>query len=205
MQTKTQIALIGGARKVIAVACSAIGAGQLVDDWTDWFWICLFFAAQWALHYAIEDTLRADVDDKEREYLGSSATVSAGPVAAPPSIAGAPALASVAVQTKQDPPIQLQPDPISTIHTIFWSSPTPSTSVLPDDQEDEDKEEENAPDNEAFLQAKMRREDLISALRNMQMGNKQLCTEIAQHVMQENPEGSLEDLIRKALQLYRRK
>lgn len=217
MRKKTQIALIGGARKVTAVACSAIGAGQLVKDWTDWFWVCLFFAAQWALHYAIEETLLSDAETAERDYLGDVATVTAGTVAdATPSTGNASTTLVPLFPAKAEPPMPADlPPSLSTIHTIFWGGAFDSNQTaqaaeaepneVDEPKDDEDDEEVTEASEEEFLKARVKREDLISALRNMQLGNKQLCTEIAQHVMREYPDGSLEDWIRKALQLFRHK
>jgi hypothetical protein len=208
MKVSTKAALVAGARKAAALLFSALCIHYLINEGSDWFWVTLLLAAQWSLYHSIEE-LWFPVDEDQSSLCdlpgpspptGPATDLPTTAAQATPEVVAPGNVATIAESEPQSTTTFRFPE-----FSIRWGTP----SAPEEEEEEEDDESEEALDDsdpEADdLATRLRREELISALRNLQIGNRALCTEVADHIINENPEASLENLIRKALQLTRRK
>jgi hypothetical protein len=93
---------------------------------------------------------------------------------------------------------------VSSFGRIFrpGAEPEPDESDESDESDEADEESEES-DGQSELLDRMRREELISAMKNL--GYRSTAESIADYVIGENPDADLETLIRAALKLSRKK
>jgi hypothetical protein len=197
MKPTTKAALAASARKALALLVSAICIHCIIDEGTDWVWVTFLLAAQWALYHTLEDLWFSDDSPAPVERPAPTPAEVVAPAPAP-------------TPTEETPTTTFK-FPQFTLH---WGTPPKSSDEDKDEDKDKDdwgddwkdeEDEKDEKDEKDELIEQLRREELISALRNLQMGNRKLCEDVADHIISENPDATLEDLIRKALRLLRRK
>lgn len=232
MKLSTKAALASGARKVVAVLFSTICSAQLVDHWYDWFWVGLFVLAQWAQHFEIERlVLQRRLRAARKQPINQAINVSV-PESNPQIRLVVPSWnrrsgrrrtsAQARGATKSDESSEPAPAPASgeseaakAVRARVDAEPTPSIlqrlsqidvasfgRIFRPGAEPE-PEPEPEPDEQSELLDRMRREELISAMKNL--GYRTTAEPIADYVIGENPDADLETLIRAALKLSRKK
>ena len=210
-----------GKEQLIALIIIVFGLMYLLDSWADAFFLCLIGAASWLGWTSMTTVRRRKTSEPQKP---ASTIQSVRPTAAPtaPAIplpasfipaqsaaatAAPPANASDKKAALQHAFLVAKAEVREEFKSLLQELKMDEEAQFADDDEDEDEDdEEESPKenaNESELLVRMRRDELISALKNL--GYKQTSTAIADHVMTQNPGADLETLVRAALQFARKK
>jgi hypothetical protein len=201
-----------GKEQLIAALFVAFGLSCFIDSWEELIFLVLTIAAGWL-------GLRSTTRTRRPPATTTTQRSAPAPTApAPQAVQSAATPPSPAVPNSAPPPGDAKSKREQLHHSFLvaqaetneeYKNTLRELQMYADeyfdseegDEDDKDDEDENT--EEAVLLERMRRDELISALKNL--GYKQTSVAIADHVMSQHPGAELETLIRAALQFARKK
>jgi hypothetical protein len=201
-----------GKEQLIAALFVAFGLSCFIDSWEELIFLVLTIAAGWL---GLRSTTRT-----RRPTATTQRSAPAPTAPAPQAVQSAATTPSPAAPSSTPPPGDAKSKREQLHHSFLvaqaetneeYKNTLRELQMYADeyfdseegDEDDEDDEDEDENTEEAVLLERMRRDELISALKNL--GYKQTSVAIADHVMSQHPGAELETLIRAALQFARKK